>query len=125
MDKEKRIEEELIDLKKELEDFKKEKERVRAIVGQIGGVPSFNSKIANVIFIILVLSCLVISPFIEGTLRFIMIDLAIGILSLKIIYIIRNLTKENHFMLWILSSLEWQINDLRKEIKNLSKEKLN
>ena len=49
MDKEKRIEEELIDLKKELEDFKKVKEHVRTIVGQIGGVPFFNSKIANVL----------------------------------------------------------------------------
>ena len=116
-----RLEEELKDLKKELDDFKKEKERVRAIVGQIGGVPTFNSKIANVVFIVLVMICLLSSPFIEGAFRLIMIDIAVGILSLKIIYLIHSLTRENHFILWILSSIEWQINVTRKDLSLIKK----
>ena len=121
MSDEHRLEEELKDLKKELDDFKKEKERVRAIVGQIGGVPTFNSKFVNIVFIVLVMTCLLISPFIEGALRFIVIDLAVGILSLKIIYLIYSLTRENHFILWILSSIEWQINDTRKDLRLIKK----
>ena len=44
------IEEELEDLRKELEHFQKEKERVRAIVGKIGGAPKTQIKIINAVF---------------------------------------------------------------------------
>ena len=42
-----KVEEELQDLKKELENFEKEKERVRAIVGKIGGVPKTQVRFVN------------------------------------------------------------------------------
>ena len=48
------LEDEIDDLKMELEHFQKEKERVRQIVGKIGGVPKFSTKIINTLFIIAV-----------------------------------------------------------------------
>lgn len=114
-------EQELEELKHELEEFRKEKERIRLIVGQIGGVPSFNSKITNVIFFGIVVASLILSVFVQDIWRYILIDIAVAVLSLKIIYLVHTLTRENHFELWILTSLEWQINEIRKDIKNLKK----
>jgi len=116
------IEEEFEDLKQEMEDFQKEKERVKAIVGKIGGVPTFNTKLFNIIFAIAVFACLILSLLSKGTLRLAMLELATAALSVKLIYIIHNQARVNHFELWILSSLEWRINELHKKIDTLKKE---
>jgi len=113
----KRIDEEIEDLKHEMESFKREKERVRAIVGKIGGMPNFNTKIFNTIFIVLILSCLIVSLVSAGTLRLAMLELAIAALSGKLIFLIHNQSRVNHFQLWILSSVEWQLNEILKEVK--------
>jgi len=119
MDNHKWTEQELEELKHELEEFRKEKERIRMIVGQIGGVPSFNSKITNIVFFSIVVASLILSVFVQDIWRYILIDIAVAVLSLKIIYLIHTLTRENHFELWILTSLEWQINDIRQAIRRL------
>ena len=46
------FENEINDLKAQLEHFEKEKERVRMIIGNIGGVPQFRTKLVNILFII-------------------------------------------------------------------------
>ena len=120
---EKELQNELQELLEEIEAFKREKERVRAIVGRIGGIPSFNSRLANIIFTILVIVSLVASIFVEDKLRYAVIDLAIGIISFKIIYIVHQLMRANHFELWILSSIEWRITEIHRELKKLSKSK--
>lgn len=113
----KRTEEELADLKEEIESFKKEKERVKTIVGQIGGMPSFDTKALNIIFIVLILACIVGSLMAGGIVRLVMIELAIVALSIKLIYLMNKQARVNHFQLWILSSIEWQINEMMKTIK--------
>ncbi|HPC95406.1 MAG TPA: hypothetical protein PLU87_10710 [Sedimentisphaerales bacterium] len=55
------IESELEDLRKELENFQKEKERVRAIIGKIGGVPKTRVRLVNTLFIVIVVSCVIVS----------------------------------------------------------------
>ena len=39
--------------------------------------------------------------------------------SLKLLYMILNQARVSHFQLWILSSLEWRLSELGKEIKNI------
>jgi len=112
------LENEIDDLKKELENFQKEKERVRAIIGQIGGVPKFRTKLFNVIFIVVIVVSVSIS-IIASDLRLLMIELATVTLSLKIIYLIHCQMRINHFKFWILSSIEWRLTEMRKEIKQL------
>ena len=43
---------------------------------------------------------------IKGTTRLIALELATGIISLKLVYALHSQAKINHFELWILSSLE-------------------
>jgi len=114
------LEDEISDLKRELEHFQKEKERVRAILGKVGGVPSFNQKIINAVFIIVIVVSVVISV-VEPTWRLLMIELATVALSLKIIYLIHCQMRMNHFEFWILSSLEWRINEMMTHIKQFKK----
>ena len=44
------LEDEINDLKHELEIFGKDKERIRQILGKIGGVPKFETKLVNILF---------------------------------------------------------------------------
>ena len=114
-----RVESEIDDLKLELEHFQQEKERVRAIIGQVGGVPKFHTKLANTAFIILIAVTLVISIVGGERWRLLMIEIATVALSLKIIYLIHCQMRVNHFKFWILSSIEWRINEMMKLVKKL------
>ena len=120
-DKHENIGDEISDLKQELEHFQQEKERVRAIIGKIGGVPKYQTKLINAIFVVVIVTSVVGSLIGGEQLRLLMIELATVTLSAKIIYMIHLQMRENHFQFWILSSLEWRINEGMKHIKELKK----
>lgn len=46
-----------------------------------------------------------------------MVELAIAILSVKLLYLIHFQNRVHHMQLWIISSLEWQIKEIRKSLK--------
>ena len=115
-------EEEIADLKHELENFKQEKERVRSIIGSIGGMPKFNTKLVNIVFFVLIIVSVAISVIVGDTWRLLMIEFATVALSLKIIYLMHCQMKVNHFKLWVLSSIEWRLNEMMKHIKDTKKE---
>ena len=111
----------MVDLKEEIERFKEEKERVRSIVGKIGGVPRSHTRAFNIFFVTLVVVSLAISLISGGLLRLAMIELVVAALSIKLILLMNNQSRVNHFQLWILSSLEWQVNEIMKAIEADSK----
>lgn len=116
------LHDELKDLREELEHFEQEKERVRAIIGKIGGVPIFRTRLINAVFIVVIAASVVISIFSGQKLRLLMIELATITLSIKIIYLIHCQMRVNHFEFWILSSLEWRLTEMMKHIKDLIKD---
>ncbi len=116
------LEDEIYDLKQELEHFQQEKERVRAIIGKIGGVPKFRTKLINAIFIATIAVSVAVSVFAGDRLRLLMIELATVTLSVKIIYLIHCQMRINHFKFWILSSIEWRINEMMVQVKQLKKQ---
>jgi hypothetical protein len=101
-----------------LEHFQQEKERVRTIIGKIGGVPKFRMKLINVIFITVILLSVAVSIIGEQW-RLLMIELATVTLSAKIIYMLHLQMRQNHFQFWILSSIEWRINELTTHVRQL------
>ena len=114
------IENEIDDLKKELENFQQEKERVRAIIGEIGGVPKFHTKIVNTVFVILIIGSLIVSLIGKGReFRLIMIEFATVALSVKILYMMHCQSRVNHFQVWMQSSIEWRINEIMKMIRKI------
>jgi len=114
------IGDELSDLKQELEHFQQEKERVRVIIGKIGGMPKSRAKLINTLFVVVIVISVVVSFFAGEKWQLPMIELAMIALSVKIIYLIHSQMRINHFQFWILS--EWRLNELMKRIKDLKKD---
>ena len=113
---------EIHDLKEELEKFKQEKERVRAIVGKIGGVPAAQTKIINIVFAVLIAAFLLVSVVGGAKIRPLMLELTIVALSAKIVFLIHLQSKVNHFQLWVMSAIEWRMNEMMRIVKSLAKE---
>ncbi len=113
-------------LRAELEQFKKEKEQIRAIIGRIGGVGSVRrDRAINSIFIIVILILFAIDMFrhlmdfpVPFPLLF-SLELGILLISIKIIWMIHKNTKVDHFQFWIMSSIEFRINDLAKKVNRI------
>ena len=120
-EKHKSVEDEISDLKAELDHFEQEKERVRAIIGKVGGVPRFRTKLANIVFIVVIIAAGVASIFSGEKLRLLLIELTTVMLSVKIIYMIHVQTRVNHFEFWVLSAIEWRVNEMMAELKQLLK----
>ena len=118
------IEDEISDLRQSLEHFEREKERVRAIIGKIGGVPQFRTKLTNAVFIVVILAAAIVSIFGGEKWRLLMVELTTVMLSLKIIYMIHIQMRVNHFKFWILSAIEWRINEMMAEIRRLKKQSM-
>ncbi len=125
------MEEEFEDIKqlqKELNQYKKEKEAIKNIIGQIGGVQSRKrDKIVNIIFISLIailFGCDAAKHLFHiNTPIPSMFSLEIGVLlvSLKIIWMMHTQSKVDHFQFWILNSIEFRLNDIAKKVKDMSK----
>ncbi|MEN7972220.1 MAG: hypothetical protein ABFR47_00130 [Verrucomicrobiota bacterium] len=117
-----------IKLKAELDQFKKEKEKIRHLMGQIGGKNTEKrDKLINHIFVVLI-----ILLFLADVARHILhieiplpplFSLQIGVLlvSIKIIWMMHKSTKVEHFQFWILNSIEFRINDIAKQLRHLEK----
>ncbi len=115
-------------LQKELEQFKKEKEAIRNLVGQIGGKASNKrDKVINIIFYILISFLFIIDlvphiceiPF--DIPHIFSVQLGVLLISIKIMWMMHNQTKVYHFQFWILNSIEFRLNDLSKKINQIKK----
>ena len=105
------------ELRREIEEFHKEKNRVRDVIGKIGG--KVNSRVdtaINIAFLLIIAALFVMEVTTE--LLPVLISLEIGVLlvSIKIIWMIHNLNKFYHFQFWVLNSIEFRLNDIVKKV---------
>ncbi len=115
-------------LKAELDQFKKEKEKIRKLMGQIGGKEQEKrDKWMNWIFIsaIILIGINDIMHVVGGFHPPIPTELSLGIavllVSIKIIWMMHKATKVEHFQFWILNSIEFRLNDVAKQVRSLEK----
>ncbi len=119
---------ELDALREELEHYRTEKEKIRSIVGQVGGKTSRRvHTIINGLFLILVLAAFLFDvlrhvmqwniPYLPTTL---VLEVAVLLVSLKIIWMIHTQTKVDHFQFWVLSTIEFQMNVISRRVNDLS-----
>jgi hypothetical protein len=114
-------------LLQELEHYRSEKERIRRILGQIGGAANLKlDRIVNILFLVVVASLFVLDIVREllhlafwGLPHFLSTQLAIFLISLKIVWMIHRQSRVDHFQFWILSSIEFQINMLTRRLEEL------
>ena len=106
-------------IEEELEHFKRERERIRALLGKIGGVGDvrkhkiFNIAILLTTVTLFILEMLHILP--------IMMSLEIGLLlvSVKIVLLIQSMLRQNHFEFWMLNTIEFRINEISNRMHAL------
>lgn len=118
----------IAELTEELKQFQAEKEKIRMIVGQVGGrVTEKNEYILNIVFI-LMLGLLFTGDIARHFFHIkILVDtlfsIEIGLLlvSMKIIWMIHKQTKVEHFQFWILNSIEFRLEQMSHDIKDLKK----
>jgi len=117
-------------LRQELEHYRTEKERVRKIIGQIGGASSKRrDRLLNIVFLVLVIVLFafdlareILHISVLGIPSMLAIEIALLLLSLKIIFMIHNQTKVDHFQFWVLNSIEYQINLMSKRIREIEED---
>ena len=105
--------------REELEEFIREKEQIRNIVGQIGGRPTTIGKVTNIAMIVFIMLTLVAAPFLPKHLELPAVEFGIILLSLKIFFFLNNEAKVIHFQFWMLTSLEWRMNDINKRLARI------
>ncbi|MEA3499702.1 MAG: hypothetical protein U9R41_01595 [Candidatus Marinimicrobia bacterium] len=117
-------------LDEELKRFKEEKEKIRSLVGQIGGKNTQKrDKIISIVFI----SAITIL-FTVDVLRHILhiniplpplfsIEIGVLFVSVKIIWMMHQQAKVNHFEFWILNSIEFRLNDISNRITKILNKK--
>ncbi len=119
-------------LRQELEHYRSEKERIRKVIGQIGGATSKRQdRLINIVFLVVVVGLFIfdilreITGFALPTIpRFLSMELALLLVSLKIIWMIHRQSKVDHFQFWVLNSIEFQINAMSKRLKEMEERTL-
>ena len=117
-----------LSLQEELEQYQKEKEKIRNVIGQIGGKESAKrNRIMNIAFVLMMLIL-----FLMDSMRHMLgisiplpplfsIEIGLLLVSVKIIWMINKQSKVEHFQFWILSSIEYRVNDMAKQMRQIEK----
>jgi len=116
---------ELETLREELEHFRAEKEKIRDVIGQIGGrVSRKREHVINIAFLGLVLLMFVVevADHMAGWHVFppaLWISLAVLLVSIKIVWMIHRQAKIDHFQFWVLNSIDFQMNMMSRRLTAL------
>lgn len=110
------------DLQAQLNEYKLEKERVRKIIGEIGSRRGSKlHKMINHVFLLAVLVVFIIGTIFETISYMLVLNLGVLFACIKLIWMLNEQQKVNHFQFWILSTLEIKINSIERELKNQQK----
>ena len=116
-------------LRTELEHYKAEKEKIRDVIGQIGGRSSKKRDVfINVFFMAAVGVCFLFDllrhflawyiPFLPPSL---VLEIAVLLVSVKIIWMIHRQARIDHFQFWILNSIEFQMNIISRRLGGMER----
>ncbi|OPX31447.1 MAG: hypothetical protein B1H09_02890 [Gemmatimonadaceae bacterium 4484_173] len=116
-------------LLEEINQYKREKESVRKILGQIGGAgDARKEKITGIAFaslVILLFSFDFMRHALHLNIDFIpemfSVEIAVLLVSIKILWMVHRQQKVEHFQFWILNTIEYQMNSTAVKIRRIEK----
>ena len=109
-------------LEAEIAEFNKEKEEIKALIGNIGGRRySHRDNIINFVFLGLILLMFVLEITTHWLPPFFSLEISVLLVSIKIVWMIHSQHKYNHFIFWILNTIEFRVNDVGKRIQKMEK----
>ena len=114
-------------LQVELEHYRAEKQRIRDVIGQIGGRNVRKRRtLINVLFLAIVCVLFafdVVRHLLDLEIKYLpptlLLEGAVLLVSLKIIWMIHLQSKVDHFQFWILNTIEFRINQIALRMENL------
>jgi hypothetical protein len=114
-------------LRAELHHYRAEKEKIRDVIGQIGGKDTKRRHmIINTVFLVVVVVLFLFDLFrhlLELEIKFLptslLLEVAVLLVSVKIIWMIHRQAKVDHFQFWILNSIEFQLNMISRRMNQL------
>ncbi len=111
-------------LSQEVHSFQDEQERVRSIIGAIGGShKKMYTRIINIGFIISLLVLFFLEFFTDLLDKLLAVEIGVLLVSIKILWMMYEQSRVEHFMFWILSSIEFQVASIDKKIDAMNKTK--
>ena len=109
-------------LEREIEEFNREKEEIKALIGNIGGKSySKRDNIINFVFLGIILLMFTLEITTHWLPAFISLEISVLLVSIKIVWMIHSQHKYNHFIFWILNTIEFRVNDVGKHVQNVEK----
>ncbi|HUW70424.1 MAG TPA: hypothetical protein VMX33_09320 [bacterium] len=105
----------------EIAEFHRERARIRQLMGQIGGVQySKADTVINVFFIVMVLGFFGIELFFHPLPTTVSIEIGVFLISIKMLWMIHANQKFNHFVFWVLNTVEYRLNANAKALEELT-----
>ncbi len=114
----------------DVEQFQEEEEKIKNLLGQIGGKRGSKSEKVLHIILVAMLVGLFSLTILKHTVDWGMdpvfyLELGVFLVSLKIIWMIHKQTRVAHFQFWILNTIEFRITDSSKRLQRLEKQLAN
>lgn len=110
------------ELREELEEFNKERDRIRHMIGSIGGQKySRRDNWINVVFLTVILTFFVLEMTTKFLPPLISLEVSVLLVSVKIVWMIHSQHRYNHFVFWILNSIEFRLNESASQMKRIEK----
>lgn len=116
-------------LMEEIAEFNRERQRIKDVIGRVGGVQYSRAEmVVNILFIILVVGFFILEATLHPFPTTVSVEIGLFLVSLKIVWMIHANQKFNHFLFWILNTVEYRLNanaktleDLREAVKELKR----
>jgi hypothetical protein len=110
------------ELLEDLEEYNREKEHIRTMLGKIGGKDySKRDNLINITFLALILILFLLEITTHFLPSFVSIEVSVLLVSIKIVWMIHSQQKFNHFQFWILNTLEFRVNDMTRKVRKIEK----
>ncbi|MDD5092063.1 MAG: hypothetical protein PHQ23_14245 [Candidatus Wallbacteria bacterium] len=113
-------------LVEELEEYRREKDNIRKVLGSIGGsLTGWRETLFNYVFVGIMFWLFMMDIYrhfntVDHKLPgFFSLQLGVFLVSIKVIWMIHLQTKIAHFQFWILNSIEFRLNSISKIINEI------
>ncbi|MDC7228120.1 MAG: hypothetical protein PQJ61_15255 [Spirochaetales bacterium] len=111
-----------VQLEAEIAEFEKEKEEIKALIGSIGGKKySKRDNVINFVFLAIIVTLFTLEITTHWLPEFISLEISVLLVSIKIVWMIHSQHKYNHFIFWILNTIEFRVNDANKRIQKIER----
>lgn len=106
----------------EIDEYNKERDRIRTMLGRIGG-KSYSKKdmVINIVFLIVILTLFTLELTTKFLPAYISIEISVLLVSIKIVWMIHSQHRFNHFQFWVLNSIEFRVNDMQKRVSSIER----